>query len=258
MHSTIVRAILFISLIVLNFPVFALEGKDSISSLHDCKNVHSINVADIVVPASLFTASSLFVADGWFYDAKNDVQDALSARGKDKIKIDDYIQYSPMVAVYALDLCGVKAQHKLLDRTILLAMSWATSTILTQSMKFIFNEQRPDSEAHNSFPSSHTATVFMGAEFLRKEYENMSPWIGYSGYAVALATGYLRIYNNRHFFNDVVAGACIGVLSTRLAYWLYPKIFKKSDCNKKSDGLSIIGSPYFSTESIGLNLALTF
>ncbi len=258
MYLTIIKSILiFVSLVAFNFPIFALNKKDSIEHPLPRKNVHQINATDIVIPASLFAASSLFLADGWFYDAKNDIQDLLSAR-EHKVRIDDYMQYSPMVAAYALDICGVKAQHKLLDRTALLAISWATMALLVRRMKPLFREQRPDSNELNSFPSGHTATVFMGAEFLRKEYENSSPWIGYAGYAVAVATGYLRIFNNRHYFNDVIAGACVGVLSTRFAYWLYPKIFKKSDCNKNCNSFSVIGVPYYSNESIGFNLALTF
>ena len=38
------------------------------------------------------------------------------------------------------------------------------------------------------------------------------------------------MYNNRHWLTDVAAGAGIGILSTKIAYWLYPflnsKLFK--------------------------------
>jgi len=43
----------------------------------------------------------------------------------------------------------------------------------------------------------------------------------YGGYAVAAATGILRLYNNKHWFSDVVAGALIGILSARLAYRMF-------------------------------------
>ena len=45
--------------------------------------------------------------------------------------------------------------------------------------------------------------------------------------AVAIAVGYLRIHNDRHWINDVVGGAALGYLSTTFAYWVYPKIFHK-------------------------------
>ena len=76
-----------------------------------------------------------------------------------------------MAAVYGLNLCGVKGKHRIVDRSVILAMSYATMGILVNSMKFAFREKRPDSGARNSFPSGHTATAFMGAEFLYKEYK---------------------------------------------------------------------------------------
>ena len=75
------------------------------------------------------------------------------------------------------------------------------------------------------------------------------------GYAVAAATGYLRIYNDRHYINDVVAGACIGVISTKLAYWLYPKIFTKSACRRAA---AVTGLPYYSSGEWGVNVCVVF
>lgn len=63
------------------------------------------------------------------------------------------MQYAPVVAVYGLDLSGVKGKHSFKDRTIVLAMSYATMGILVNTMKYSFREKRPDSPSHNSFPS---------------------------------------------------------------------------------------------------------
>ena len=188
---------------------------------------------------------------------RENIQDVLSANGRHKFKWDDYMQYSPMVAAYVLDLTRLEGQHGFKDKTIILAMSYATMGILVNAMKFSVKERRPDSHARNSFPSGHTATVFMGAEFLYREYKDVSPWIGYAGYAVAATTGYLRIYNDRHYFNDVIAGACIGILSTRLSYWLYPKLFKKSRCHTRKD-IMAAGLPYCSPEGTGINCCIWF
>jgi membrane-associated phospholipid phosphatase len=96
----------------------------------------------------------------------------------------------------------------------------------------------------------------MGAEFLRKEYASISPWVGYSGYLVALATGYLRIYNNRHYFNDVLAGACIGILSTKFAYWVYPLIFKRTAC--KNHRFRMVTFPVYQEGSWGVGMKMQF
>ena len=59
----------------------------------------------------------------------------------------------------------------------------------------------------------------MGAELVRAEYGNR---LGLFAYAGALTVGVLRMYNNRHWFNDVLGGAAFGFAATRIALWLLP------------------------------------
>jgi membrane-associated phospholipid phosphatase len=47
------------------------------------------------------------------------------------------------------------------------------------------------------------------------------------GYGIAAATGGLRMLKNKHWLSDVVAGAGVGILSTEVAYTIYPWIQKK-------------------------------
>lgn len=72
----------------------------------------------------------------------------------------------------------------------------------------------------------HTATAFMGAAFLWEEYKDASVWIGITGYAIASGTAFLRMYNNKHWFADVVAGAGIGILGTKIACFVFPFVNK--------------------------------
>lgn len=141
-----------------------------------------------------------------------------------KLIIDDYLQFSPGIAVYGLNAMGIKGRHNFRDRTAIYLISNALLATSVYAAKKISRELRPDASGYTSFPSGHTAEAFASAEFLRQEYKDISPWYGYAGYAVAVATGYLRMYNNKHWLGDVVAGAGIGIASTKIAYWLYPKI----------------------------------
>ncbi len=75
-----------------------------------------------------------------------------------------------------------------------------------------------------SFPSGHAANAFATAEFMRLEYKHKSPLYGVVAYGIAATTGAYRIYHNNHWFSDVVAGAGIGILSTNITYFVYPKI----------------------------------
>jgi len=47
------------------------------------------------------------------------------------------------------------------------------------------------------------------------------------GYLAVTTTGILRIYNSRYWFRDILPGACFGILSTKLVYWMYPAIKRK-------------------------------
>jgi len=219
-------------------------------------NTHRLKLKTLVVPIVLTGTSAFYVHNGWLTKQRENIQDKLSAKGKHKVKIDNYMQYSPMLAVYGLNLLGIDGKHKFWDRTGILAFSYATMGIIVNGMKYAFKEKRPDNNARNSFPSGHTATAFMGAEFLYQEYKDISPWIGYSGYLIAATTGYLRIYNNRHYLNDVVAGACIGIISTKFAYWLYPKVFTKSKCHHSN--FHTISTPFYADGKVGVNVCMSF
>ncbi|MHA4895343.1 phosphatase PAP2 family protein [Pedobacter sp. PWIIR3] len=137
---------------------------------------------------------------------------------------DDYLQFAPAAAVYALNLAGIKGRHSLGDATGYFLLSELIMNATVHSIKKISSRERPDHSGFNSFPSGHTANAFATAEFLKQEYKDVSPWYGYAGYGVASATGILRMYNNRHWLSDVVAGAGFGILSTKVAYLLYPKL----------------------------------
>ncbi len=139
-------------------------------------------------------------------------------------KMDNFMQYAPAAAVYALHLAGVKGRHGTLDATGAYLVSFAIMKASTECMKSATQRLRPDGSTRNSFPSGHTATSFTSAEFLMQEYKDVSPWIGYGGYAVAITTGVFRLYNNRHWVSDVVAGAGFGIASAKLGYFFYPKL----------------------------------
>jgi membrane-associated phospholipid phosphatase len=124
-----------------------------------------------------------------------------------------------------------------------------------ESIKTITKRERSDGSNNASFPSGHTATAFASAEFLRQEYKDESPLYGIAGYAVATTTGILRLYNNKHWVSDVVAGAGFGIASTKLAYLLYPKV-KKLLTGKGSLNYSVV--PAYQDHTYGLSLAGTF
>src|SRR5664279_5156841 len=104
------------------------------------------------------------------------------------------------------------------------------------SIKNWSHELRPNGDGYQSFPSGHTAEAFLSATFLYEEYKNVSIWYGVGGYLVAGTVGALRIYNDKHWLHDVIAGAGFGIASTELSYWLYPllkRTFFPKSCGSK-------------------------
>lgn len=230
---------------------------DTMFSVAECKDpTHRVRPAEWIVPSVAAVGGALCVKTAWGKQFRHWTQKNLSRHGEKKVWADNCMPYVPAAAVYALDLCGVKAQHSFLDRTIILGMSAVTMAAVTKGAKMAFKESRPDGNGEDAFPSGHTAISFMCAEFLWQEYRASKPWIGYTGYALAAGVAYLRVHNNRHWVSDVVAGAAVGMLSTKFAYWLYPKLFKEHKRGVKK--AVAFGAPYYNGKEAGLNFALLF
>lgn len=90
-----------------------------------------------------------------------------------------------------------------------LGLALLRTEVVTFGLKSVVNEERPNGE-NKSFPSAHTSTTFAAAEFIRKEYG--WGW-GTPAYLAAGFTGWSRVENREHYWQDVVAGAVIGVLA---------------------------------------------
>jgi len=178
----------------------------------------------------------------------------------EKTRIDDISQHFGHGSVYLLNILGRKGENNFKNRTLILGTSFLIMSGTVVSLKNITNIQRPDGSSTNSFPSGHTATAFMGAEFLYQEYKHKSPIYGVVGYFVATSTGLFRVYNNRHWMTDIATGAGIGILSTKIAYLTNPytkKIFTKKK-QKFNETSNLFIYPFYSKDKLSLGLSLTF
>ncbi|OVE54804.1 phosphatase PAP2 family protein [Chryseobacterium mucoviscidosis] len=174
----------------------------------------------------------------------------------DHISLDDYTQYAPAVMVYGLNAAGIKGKHNFRDRTIIYATSQLISAAFVVPLKHIVKEERPDSSNNLSFPSGHTATAFSSAQFMFREYKDTNFWLSISGYSFAVFTGVYRTLNDKHWVNDVVAGAGFGILSTELAYWLYPKINGLLSGKPKNATTMIV--PFYQNKGFGIGFVKNF
>jgi len=171
-----------------------------------------------------------------------------------KTGIDDYTQFFGPAMVVGLKLGGYEGRS---DWPRLLAsagMSYLIMAGLVNGIKYSAKEMRPDGSTANSWPSGHTATAFVGASLLHKEYGlTRSPWWSVAGYGIATATGVMRVLNNRHWISDVMSGAGIGIMSTELGYALCDLMFKQKGL-LRNDLILENEKPSFFSISMGVGL----
>lgn len=121
--------------------------------------------------------------------------------------IGDILQYLiPWGALLAVALQGNSAA----------AREWVyagvSTVVLTLILKYAFNftplGKRPDGNMF-SFPSGHTSSAFMGAAFFHFHFG-----FGWAilPYLLAALTGYSRVWAEKHWWRDVIAGAVLAIL----------------------------------------------
>ncbi len=179
-------------------------------------------VQTLLVPSAALLYGAVSLGSNALHDWNHTVQKNVMASPGQYTHLDDYLQYAPAIAGHVLSIAGVKGKHRLFDKLMIDGIAAVGTTAAVLFFKSISSETRPDGTDDRSFPSNHAATAFCAAELLREEYRNVSPWYGIAGYTVAAATGYLRLYNNKHWLGDVIAGAGIGIASARIATKLLP------------------------------------
>jgi membrane-associated phospholipid phosphatase len=101
-----------------------------------------------------------------------------------------------------------KASHVGMD----MIQALAIGNLITQTLKYTTQRQRPDSSGANSFPSGHASDTFAIATVL----ERHAGWKGaIPGYAFASYVAASRLHDNRHYLSDVVFGAAVGLIAGR-------------------------------------------
>lgn len=230
-----------------NEPVFAAANNTSdalvqvtnYSSPGDAvKNEYSdsnrvIHIKPLIAPATLIAYGFCAINMNFIRQLDYSTQRSITKNNPGfKTSLDNYSQFLPAFTVYGLNAAGVKGKNNFWDRTLMYGISTIVSGGAAVTLKRISSVTRPDGSAPTSFPSGHTTTAFVAAEFLNQEFKHKSVLYSIGGYAIATATGIARMYNNRHYLSDVICGAGIGILTTKLVYMVYPAIKKK--CTKHS------------------------
>ncbi|WP_228455278.1 phosphatase PAP2 family protein [Chryseobacterium sp. Tr-659] len=231
--------------------------QDSVTTASIQKN--KLNYKSLIIPAVFIGYGVAGLSMDNLKRLNNSTRTEINEHQPARIKLDNYTQYAPAAIVYGLNAIGIKGKHNLRDRTIIYASSQLIAAAFTMPLKYLVKEQRPDGSNTLSFPSGHAATAFSSAQFMFREYKDTNFWLSISGYPFAIFTGVYRMLNDKHWLGDVVAGAGFGILSTELAYWLFPKIDNLLRGKKGKNTLSsTMVMPFYQNKTVGIGLVKNF
>lgn len=114
-----------------------------------------------------------------------------------------------------------------------------TTVLLTEGLKYLVREKRPDSNERDSFPSGHASAAFAVATAESAFHPKQAPYWFLGATLIAVS----RVRLNRHYTQDVVAGAALGYGVTRL---------------ELSQPRGLILSPLIQPGSIGVQMTQSF
>lgn len=228
--------------------------RDSTVVLNTEKN--TLSYKKLIIPTALIGYGVASLSVNGLKQLNFSTRDEINEHKPDHIRLDNYTQFAPAALVYGLNAFGVEGKHNFRDRTIIYGTSMLITSAIVVPLKHIVKEERPDQSNNLSFPSGHTAIAFASAQFMFREYKDTNFLLGISGYSFAVFTGVYRMLNDKHWFGDVVGGAGFGILSTELAYWLYPKINNLLGGKNKNSSAMVM--PFYQNKSVGIGLVKNF
>jgi membrane-associated phospholipid phosphatase len=157
----------------------------------------------------------------------------------------DAIQRAGDIGKYVLPFsaAAVTLWHSDYEGTYQLALVQASSQLLSEGLKRVVTEYRPNRSSTVSFPSGHAIAGFSAATFLWRRY---GPEYGIPAMLGGGFIAFSRIHARRHHFHDVYASFVFGSAMTLL--FTKPFMIGKA---------KIQPTPLIGKESVGVHLALT-
>ena len=209
-------AVLLLSLSATNALCAGAQGAGAVSESRD-----SVTLKSFIAPAALLgggSAIKIFAHDSFDAAVRETVQ-GIRPEGR-AIAADEYLRFLPFAMgaalAFAVPDAGWGRRGELLLQT---GTALVCTAALTKGLKLIVDSPRPDASDSNSFPSGHCALAFAGAELVRIQHG----WAwGSAAYVCASAVAGMRLYNDAHWFSDVLAGAGTGILCAQLSRLILP------------------------------------
>lgn len=145
----------------------------------------------------------------------------------------DYLQYAPMALPWIMKIAGQPTRSGWGRMAVSQGIATALMAGTVYGLKHGVDSPRPDGTDSRSFPSGHSAWAFMGATMVAEELGWRSPWYTIGAYTLATGVAVERVVDRHHFPTDVVAGAGIGILATRLGYYFGDLLFDRQQLDMR-------------------------
>lgn len=158
-------------------------------------------------------------------------------------------QYVPLAFPWVMKAAGAPVESSWQKLAVSQAVGAVAMVGVVESLKRGVDSPRPDGEDRRSFPSGHSAWVYLGATSVMHELGSASPWYAFGAYTFAAGVGAQRVLSNRHFPADVMAGAGVGILSAELGYYIGNLIWPE----RKGGGLFV---PSGNSNYVSINTGL--
>lgn len=128
----------------------------------------------------------------------------------------DPIRTAGDIGQIATPLYGLYLTYENSDKVgrIQFCKSSVATILTTHFLKQAIDKPRPDGSKNNSFPSGHTSAAFSGATFIHERYGFNTAWLAY---VVASFVGYSRVNAEKHYWEDVLAGAILAGINS----WIF-------------------------------------
>ena len=107
---------------------------------------------------------------------------------------DDWLQYGPAALMAGLKVGGYESRSSWGRMFVSDVFSVGAMAVTVNGLKYTIKRTRPDGSRHNSFPSGHTATAFMTATMLNKEYKRTA------------SIGCIEVFNRFHHSPNLPVG----------------------------------------------------
>jgi membrane-associated phospholipid phosphatase len=228
------RSHLLLLLLIFHFCCYKLSGQNSpatknftLDTIGQQAHYHesSLKPAALILPGSLLLYGCLKPVINGIPKLDNKIMKDIQQRHPGfHTNAADYLMWAPSASVYAMDALHVKTAHNFREHLIIEAGSVIITGGIGYGMRLISRNKDAYKTSNTKFPSGHTANAFRAAEIVHQELKKYHPVLSYSGYVVATGVGILRIYGKEHFLSEVLAGAGLGMLSTKLTYWIFNKV----------------------------------